>query len=87
MVQDTANSIMGIVVEHVEPYVYWKPQLIDAILKYGDRLHTLSLPSAAAPPLLQPREVATEFHVTNFNVSTIYEPFILYYKDSHLLTC
>ncbi|KAJ0182884.1 hypothetical protein K1T71_000860 [Dendrolimus kikuchii] len=66
--QDAANAIMGIVVEHVEPYVYWKPQLIDAILKYGDRLYTMSLPKAAAPPVVTPMEIATEFHVTNFNV-------------------
>ncbi|XP_037300701.1 uncharacterized protein LOC115456206 isoform X2 [Manduca sexta] len=66
--QDAANSIMGIVVEHIEPYIYWKPQLIDAILKYGDRLHTLSLSRAADPPHLTPAEIQPEFHVTNFNV-------------------
>ncbi|XP_059061123.1 uncharacterized protein LOC131854007 isoform X2 [Achroia grisella] len=66
--QDVTNSIMGIVVEHIEPYIHWKPQLIDAILKYGDRLYTSSLPKASAPPKLQTSEVEKEFHVTNFNV-------------------
>ncbi|KAL0809225.1 hypothetical protein ABMA28_011444, partial [Loxostege sticticalis] len=68
--QDAANSIMGIVVEHIEPYLHWKPELIDAILKYGDRLYTMSLPRAAVPPHLEPREVEREFHVTSFNVKT-----------------
>ncbi|CAK1592999.1 unnamed protein product [Parnassius mnemosyne] len=66
--QDSANAIMGIVVEHIEPYTHWKPALIDAILKYGDRLYTTSLPRAANPPQLRPDEVQPEFHVTNFNV-------------------
>ncbi|CAG4949362.1 unnamed protein product [Parnassius apollo] len=66
--QDSGNAIMGIVVEHIEPYTHWKPALIDAILKYGDRLYTTSLPLAANPPQLRPDEVQQEFHVTNFNV-------------------
>ncbi|XP_047542515.1 uncharacterized protein LOC125075018 [Vanessa atalanta] len=66
--QDAANAIMGIVVEHIEPYIYWKPKLLDAILKYGDRLYTMSLPRASAPPRLTPDEVQKEFHVTTFNV-------------------
>ncbi|CAH0713023.1 unnamed protein product, partial [Brenthis ino] len=66
--QDAANAIMGIVVEHIEPYTFWKPQLLDAILKYGDRLYTLSLPRAEAPPRLCPSEIQREFHVTSFNV-------------------
>ncbi|XP_073965337.1 uncharacterized protein isoform X2 [Choristoneura fumiferana] len=35
--QDAAMSVVAIVVDHIEPHVYWKPALIDAILKYGDR--------------------------------------------------
>ncbi|KAM3955482.1 uncharacterized protein ACR2FA_010611 [Aphomia sociella] len=66
--QDVTNSIMGIVVEHIEPYVHWKPTLIDALLKYGDRLYTTSLPRASAPPKLHTSEVEKEFHVTSFNV-------------------
>ncbi|XP_075988844.1 uncharacterized protein LOC142984871 [Anticarsia gemmatalis] len=66
--QDAANSVMGIVVEHVEPYLHWKPELIDAILKYGDRLYTMSASKAKKPPLLSPDEIVPEFHVTNFNV-------------------
>ncbi|XP_013143767.1 PREDICTED: uncharacterized protein LOC106107457 [Papilio polytes] len=66
--QDAANAVMGIVVEHIEPYIHWKPSLVDAILKYGDRLYTTSLPRAANPPRLTPEEVQPEFHVTNFNV-------------------
>ncbi|XP_045538552.1 uncharacterized protein LOC106721261 [Papilio machaon] len=66
--QDAANAVMGIVVEHIEPYIYWKTSLVDAILKYGDRLYTTSLPRAANPPRLTPEEVQPQFHVTNFNV-------------------
>nr|XP_037875168.1 uncharacterized protein LOC101735788 isoform X2 [Bombyx mori] len=66
--QDAANSIMGIVVENIEPHIHWKPQLIDGILKYGDRVHTMSLPRASAPPGLRPNEIIDQFHVTNFNV-------------------
>ncbi|XP_063836466.1 uncharacterized protein LOC135085621 [Ostrinia nubilalis] len=68
--QDAANSIMGIAVDHIEPYIYWKPELIDAILKYGDRLYTMSLSKASIPPRLQPYEVENQFHVTSFNVKT-----------------
>ncbi|XP_013177173.1 PREDICTED: uncharacterized protein LOC106124761 [Papilio xuthus] len=66
--QDAANAVMGIVVEHIEPYIHWKMSLVDAILKYGDRLYTTSLPRAANPPRLTPEEVQPQFHVTNFNV-------------------
>ncbi|XP_053621763.1 uncharacterized protein LOC128681688 [Plodia interpunctella] len=66
--QDAANAVMGIVVDHIEPYGFWKPSLIDAILKYGDRLYTLSLPNASVPPRLSPAEIVPEFHVTTFNV-------------------
>ncbi|XP_045770359.1 uncharacterized protein LOC123870909 [Maniola jurtina] len=66
--QDAANAVMGIIVDHIEPYIHWKPQLIDAILKYGDRLYTMSLPRAAAPPRLTPTEIEPEFHVTSFNI-------------------
>lgn len=67
--QDAANAVMGIVVHHIEPYTYWKPSLIDAILKYGDRLYTMSIHKAKNPPYLKPIECAEEFHVTSFNVS------------------
>lgn len=60
---------MGIVVDTIEPYTFWKSSLIDAILKYGDRLYTTSLPNAAKPPRLTVDEVSKAFHVTNFNVS------------------
>lgn len=60
---------MGIVVDTIEPYTFWKSSLIDAILKYGDRLYTTSLPNAAKPPRLTAEEVNKAFHVTNFNVS------------------
>lgn len=60
---------MGIVVEHIEPYQYWKPSLVDAVLKYGDRLYTLSIGNAKNPPYIAPKEIADNFHVTNFNVS------------------
>ncbi|XP_068621868.1 uncharacterized protein [Battus philenor] len=66
--QDAANAVMGIVVEHIEPSIHWKASLIDAILKYGDRLYTTSIPLASNPPLLRPEEVQSEFHVTSFNV-------------------
>ncbi|XP_039752231.1 uncharacterized protein LOC120628085 isoform X2 [Pararge aegeria] len=66
--QDAANAAMGIIVDHIEPYIHWKPQLIDAILKYGDRLYTTSLPRAAAPPKLTPSEIEPEFHITSFNI-------------------
>ncbi|XP_026739792.1 uncharacterized protein LOC113502426 isoform X1 [Trichoplusia ni] len=66
--QDAANAVMGIVVEHIEPYTFWKPELLDAILKYGDRLYTMSIGNASAPPLLKPVEMVPEFHVTNFNI-------------------
>ncbi|XP_045457976.1 uncharacterized protein LOC123668250 [Melitaea cinxia] len=66
--QDAANAVMGIVVDHIEPYIHWKPKLLDAILKYGDRLYTLSLPNASSPPKLCPTEIQKEFHVTSFNV-------------------
>ncbi|KAJ8707591.1 hypothetical protein PYW07_011268 [Mythimna separata] len=66
--QDTANSMMGIVVEHIEPYQFWKPELMDAVLKYGDRLHTMSIGNARQPPKLKPHEIVPNFHVTNFNV-------------------
>lgn len=69
LIQDAANAVMGIVVDHIEPYIYWKPKLLDAILKYGDRLYTLSLPNASSPPKLCPTEIQKEFHVTSFNVS------------------
>ncbi|CAB3257560.1 unnamed protein product [Arctia plantaginis] len=72
--QDTANSVMGIVVEAIEPYTYWKPELVDAVLKYGDRLYTMSIPNAKKPPYLEPREIVTEFQVTNFNVRLEVEP-------------
>lgn len=60
---------MGIVVEAIEPYTYWKPELVDAVLKYGDRLYTMSIPNAKNPPYLEANEIVKEFHVTNFNVS------------------
>lgn len=63
---------MGIVVDSIEPYKYWKPSLIDAILKYGDRLYTMSLPNAKNPPHLTADEVVTEFHVTNFSVRIMF---------------
>ncbi|XP_049883610.1 uncharacterized protein LOC126379090 [Pectinophora gossypiella] len=66
--QDAANAVMGIVVDNIEPYVHWKPSLIDGVLKYGDRLYTMSVPSARQRPRLVPSEVQKEFHVTNFNV-------------------
>ncbi|XP_061381599.1 uncharacterized protein LOC116776672 [Danaus plexippus] len=66
--QDAANAVMGIVVEHIEPYIHWKPQLLDAILKYGDRYYTLSLPGASNPPKLKASELQSQFHVTSFNV-------------------
>ncbi|CAG9131777.1 unnamed protein product [Plutella xylostella] len=72
--QDAANAIMGIVVDSIEPYKYWKPSLIDAILKYGDRLYTMSLPNAKNPPHLTADEVVTEFHVTNFSVRLEVDP-------------
>lgn len=63
---------MGIVVDHIEPYIHWKPPLLDAILKYGDRLYTMSLPKAKNTPHIAPSDVAKEFHVTTFNVSFFY---------------
>ncbi|RVE42411.1 hypothetical protein evm_012948 [Chilo suppressalis] len=66
--QDATNSVMGIVVDSIEPYTFWKAELIDAVLKYGDRLYTMSLPNASRPPNLEPGELQTEFHVTSFNV-------------------
>ena len=60
---------MGIVVEHIEPYQFWKPELLDAVLKYGDRLYTMSIGKAKHPPRLKPKEMVDNFHVTNFNVS------------------
>ncbi|KAJ8706226.1 hypothetical protein PYW08_010852 [Mythimna loreyi] len=72
--QDTANAMMSIVVEHIEPYQFWKPELLDAVLKYGDRLHTMSIGNAKRPPKLKPREIVTNFHVTNFNVKLEVEP-------------
>lgn len=66
--QDAANAVMGIVVHHIEPYTFWKPELLDAVLKYGDRLYTMSIGNASAPPQLKPKEMVSQFHVTNFNV-------------------
>ncbi|XP_022824029.1 uncharacterized protein LOC111354726 [Spodoptera litura] len=66
--QDAANAVMGIVVHHIEPYMFWKPELLDAVLKYGDRLYTMSIGNASSPPQLKPKEMVPEFHVTNFNV-------------------
>ncbi|KAH9630875.1 hypothetical protein HF086_014616 [Spodoptera exigua] len=66
--QDAANAVMGIVVDHIEPYMFWKPELLDAVLKYGDRLYTMSIGNAESPPRLKPDEMVPEFHVTNFNV-------------------
>ncbi|KAF9800009.1 hypothetical protein SFRURICE_016695 [Spodoptera frugiperda] len=66
--QDAANAVMGIVVHHIEPYTFWKPELLDAVLKYGDRLYTMSIGNASSPPQLKPKEMVSEFHVTNFNV-------------------
>ncbi|XP_026322626.1 uncharacterized protein LOC113232197 [Hyposmocoma kahamanoa] len=72
--QDAANALMGIVVDTIEPYTHWKSSLIDAILKYGDRLYTTSLPNAAKPPKLTVNEVVKGFHVTNFNVLLDVDP-------------
>ncbi|KAF9799996.1 hypothetical protein SFRURICE_016682 [Spodoptera frugiperda] len=55
--QDAANAVMGIVVHHIEPYTFWKPELLDAVLKYGDRLYTMSIGNASAPPQLKPKEM------------------------------
>lgn len=60
---------MGIVVDHIEPYIYWKTALLDSMLKYGDRLYSMSLPRASHPPKLTPGELVPNFHVTSFNVS------------------
>ncbi|XP_038219835.1 uncharacterized protein LOC119838096 [Zerene cesonia] len=66
--QDVANAAMGIVVEHIEPYIYWKAAVLDSLLKYGDRLYSMSLPRASNPPKLRPAELVPNFHVTTFNV-------------------
>nr|XP_049706982.1 uncharacterized protein LOC110381109 isoform X13 [Helicoverpa armigera] len=75
--QDAANAVMGIVVEHIEPYQFWKPELLDAVLKYGDRLYTMSLGNAKNPPKLKPKEMVPEFHVTNFSVKLEVEPDVI----------
>ncbi|GBP58709.1 hypothetical protein EVAR_35487_1 [Eumeta japonica] len=72
--QDVGNAMMAIVVEHIESYDFWKPTLLDAILKYGDRLYTTSLPNASEPPLVRPEEVVTEFNVTQFTIRLEVEP-------------
>ncbi|CAF4888059.1 unnamed protein product [Pieris macdunnoughi] len=66
--QDVANAAMGIVVDHIEPYIYWKPAVLDSMLKYGDRLYSMSLSRASHPPKLTPGELVPNFHVTSFNV-------------------
>ncbi|KAI8433234.1 hypothetical protein MSG28_015312, partial [Choristoneura fumiferana] len=69
--QDAAMSVVAIVVDHIEPHVYWKPALIDAILKYGDRLYSMALPAAANPPRVCAHECPAQFHLTSFNVSNV----------------
>ncbi|XP_052738815.1 uncharacterized protein LOC112042795 [Bicyclus anynana] len=76
--QDAANAAMGIIVDHIEPHIHWKPNLIDAILKYGDRLYTMSLPRADAPPRLTPSEIEPEFHVTSFNIKLEIDPDVVH---------
>ncbi|XP_050678449.1 uncharacterized protein LOC126974810 [Leptidea sinapis] len=66
--QDVANAAMGIVVDHIEPHIHWKTSLLDSMLKYGDRLYTMSLPRASEPPKLKANELVENFHLTSFNV-------------------
>ncbi|XP_041970484.1 uncharacterized protein LOC121726907 [Aricia agestis] len=67
--QDVANAVLGIVVDHIEPHVHWKGPLIDAVLQFGDRLYTRTLPYASYPPRLRASELPHEFHLTNFDVN------------------
>ncbi|XP_063632755.1 uncharacterized protein LOC134803859 isoform X2 [Cydia splendana] len=68
--QDAAMSLVAIAVSHIEPYLYWKPALIDAVVKYGDRLYTMSLGSAKNPPRVTTTECVRDYRMTNFNVRT-----------------
>ncbi|XP_063545670.1 uncharacterized protein LOC134753659 [Cydia strobilella] len=68
--QDAAVSMVAIAVAHIEPYIYWKPALIDAVVKYGDRLYTMSLGSASKPPRVTATECVRDYRMTTFNVRT-----------------